>query len=280
MMKKGVNYVLAVLVFVFTMILINGSGLLLSVGSALFGAVIGGAGGIDMVYEYLLDNLNLYSCLIYVITGSVFLLWYYFAFIAPVGADRFLTAQTKKLSPSCFIWLVPLTFAVQHIVCLLMGLIMMLMPSAMENYTDLVETSGLSEYSLVWAVATLVLPPLVEETIFRGLILQYLRRGGACFLAANLIQAVLFGVFHMNLVQGIYTALFGFLLGYLAWRYESLFVPMAMHALFNFFGTVLIDLESRFLPDILVGLIILGSIPLAVIALVLMHFGIGERKNK
>ena len=68
----------------------------------------------------------------------------------------------------------------------------------------------------ILVIATLVLPPLVEETIFRGLIMQYLRRGGASFIVANLIQAVLFGFFHMNIVQGIYTAIFGFLLGYLA----------------------------------------------------------------
>ena len=127
--------------------------------------------------------------------------------------------------------------------------------------------------------ATLILPPLVEETIFRGLILQYLRRAGACFIVANLIQSVLFGIFHMNLVQGIYTSVFGFLLGYLVWRYQSLLVPMAMHALFNFFGTVVIDFESRFFPDFLLGLVIMASVPLLIIVLVMMHFGIGEKKK-
>ncbi|HIZ81892.1 MAG TPA: CPBP family intramembrane metalloprotease [Candidatus Mediterraneibacter pullistercoris] len=279
MMKKGVNYVLAALVFIITMLLISGSGFLLSFGAALFGVMAGGPDGPDMVYEYLMDNMNLYSCLIYMIPGIVFLLWYYFAFVEPVGTGRFAAAQTKRLTPSCFLWLVPLTFAVQHAISLLMAMVAMLMPSAMENYTEMVETSGLSEYSPVWVIATLILPSLVEETIFRGLIFQYLRKAGACFVVANLIQAVLFGVFHMNLIQGIYTAFFGFLLGYLAWRYESLLVPMAMHALFNFFGTVVISLESRFLPEILLGLIILGSVPVAAVILVMMHFGIGEGKK-
>lgn len=278
-MKKGANYGMAALVFVLTMILMNGAGILLSIGAMFIGVMLGGDAGVNLVYNYLMDHLNLYSCLIYVIPGTVFLLWYYFAFIEQKGAGRFLEAQTKKLSPVCFVWLVPLTFAVEHAASLLMGIIAVIAPSAMNNYAELVETSGLNEYSPMWVVATLILPPLVEETIFRGLILQYLKRAGACFIVANLIQSVLFGIFHMNLVQGIYTAAFGFLLGYLTWRYQSLLVPMAMHALFNFFGTVVVDFENRFVPDFLMGFLVLVSIPLLIIVLVMIHFGIGDSKK-
>ena len=55
--------------------------------------------------------------------------------------------------------------------------------------------------------------------------------------------------------------------------------PYAMHALFNFFGTVVIDFESRFFPDFLLGLVIMASVPLLIIVLVMMHFGIGEKKK-
>lgn len=270
---------MAVLVFAITMVLMNGSAILLSLGTSIFGMFIDGYNGADMTYNFLMDNLNLYSCMIYVITGTVFLLWYYFVFIEPAGLNKFVNAQTGKLSPVCFIWLVPLAFAVQHAISLLMGAIAMIAPSAMESYTELVDSSGLTEYSPVWVIATLILPPLVEETIFRGLILQYLRKAGACFIVANLLQSVLFGIFHMNLVQGVYAAFLGFLLGYLAWRYQSLIVPMAMHALFNFFGTAVIEFENAFLPDFLLGLIILASVPLTAIVLVMMHFGIGEKKK-
>ena len=278
-MKKAANYGMAVLVFAITMVLMNGSAILLSLGTSIFGMFICGYNGADMTYNFLMDNLNLYSCMIYVITGTVFLLWYYFVFIEPAGLNKFVNAQTGKLSPVCFIWLVPLAFAVQHAISLLMGAIAMIAPSAMESYTELVDSSGLTEYSPVWVIATLILPPLVEETIFRGLILQYLRKAGACFIVANLLQSVLFGIFHMNLVQGVYAAFLGFLLGYLAWRYQSLIVPMAMHALFNFFGTAVIEFENAFLPDFLLGLIILASVPLTAIVLVMMHFGIGEKKK-
>ena len=279
-MKKTNNYWMAVLVFVATMALMYGGAIILSLGAAVGGAVIGGGRAIELIDRFMTENMNLFSCLIYVVPGAVFITWYYFAFVEKRGIRETLYSHTRRLSPACFGWIVLLGFAVQHVISLLMAAIYAIMPSAMDQYTEMIDSSGISQYSILWAVSTLILPPIVEEIIFRGLILQYLGRAGARFLVANLIQAVLFGVFHMNFVQGIYTALLGFLLGWLAYRYDSILVPMVLHAIFNLFGTVLVDLESRFLPDIVLTLIILGSVPLLVITILMIHFGAGEKKKK
>lgn len=279
-MKKTNNYWMAVLVFVATMALLYGGAIILSLGAAVGGAVIGGGRAIELIDRFMTENMNLFSCLIYVVPGAVFITWYYFAFVEKRGIRETLYSHTRRLSPACFGWIVLLGFAVQHVISLLMAAIYAIMPSAMDQYTEMIDSSGISQYSILWAVSTLILPPIVEEIIFRGLILQYLGRAGARFLVANLIQAVLFGVFHMNFVQGIYTALLGFLLGWLAYRYDSILVPMVLHAIFNLLGTVLVDLESRFLPDIVLTLIILGSVPLLVITILMIHFGVGEKKKK
>ena len=279
-MKKTNNYWMAVLVFVATMALLYGGAIILSLGAAVGGAVIGGGRAIELIDRFMTENMNLFSCLIYVVPGAVFITWYYFAFVEKRGIRETLYSHTRRLSPACFGWIVLLGFAVQHVISLLMAAIYAIMPSAMDQYTEMIDSSGISQYSILWAVSTLILPSIVEEIIFRGLILQYLGRAGARFLVANLIQAVLFGVFHMNFVQGIYTALLGFLLGWLAYRYDSILVPMVLHAIFNLFGTVLVDLESRFLPDIVLTLIILGSVPLLVITILMIHFGVGEKKKK
>ena len=271
---------LAVLIFIITMLLFNGGGIILAVGAYVGAAMAGGSAGVDGAYDFLLNNLNLYSCLIYLIPGVVFALWYYFAFVERQGAAAFMKRQTRRLSPSCFGWLVILTYAVAHAVSLIMAIVAVMLPTAMENYTEMVDSSGLSEYSLLWAVATLILPPLVEETIFRGLIMGYLKKAGAHFLVINLIQAVLFGIFHMNLIQGIYAACLGFVLGYLAYRYDGLIVPMVMHALFNLFGTAGVELESMLLPEPILVMVIVGSVPLAAIVLVMMHYGVGEKDRK
>lgn len=270
-MKRRTNYVMAALVFVLTMVIMNMSAVIISSFAVLVGTRAEGAqGGYDAA-QFLMNNLNFYTCLIYVITGSVFVLWYYFAFVEKKGISMYMAEQTRKLKGADFGWIALLTLAVQHAVSLILTLIGILLPSSMENYTEMIETSGVSDYSLLWVIGTVILPPIVEETIFRGLIYRYMRRAGLAFLAANLVQAVLFGLFHMNLVQGIYAACLGFLLGYLAYRYDSILIPIAMHSMFNLCGTVVVELENRFLPGVLIGFLILVSIPATVFLLMKIY---------
>ena len=254
-MKKTSNMLMAILVFALTIFVFNGTSILLSYVSVFFGVLLRGESGVSDTYYYLLGHQNLYSFLIYFTAFVLFALWYYFAVIQPRGLKPFLKARTEGLSPAC-------------------------LPAAVENYSQMVETSGLTEYSFVWFLSTLILPPLTEEIIFRGLLLGYLKKTGIPFLAANLIQAVCFGIYHQNLAQGIYTALLGFLLGYLAQRYGTLIAPMFLHFLYNLFGTVLVDLENAFLPAAGQGLLVLQSIPLAVLAIVMIQLRIGEKKKE
>lgn len=279
-MKKARNYGIAAVVFILMIVLLNGSAVVLSAGIGIVGAVLGGYEGINLVYDFMMNNMNLLTGLAYIIPGTVFFLWYYFAFVEKQGISVFLRSHTRRLTPASFGWQILLVFSVQHATTLVMLAIAAIAPPAIDNYSQMIESSGVSQYSLMWAISTLILPPLVEEIVFRGLILKYLERAGACFIVANLIQALLFGIFHMNIVQGIYTSLLGFLLGYLAYRYDSILAPMITHALFNLFGTLIVDLENRFLPDFAIGLLVLISVPLLVGTLLMIHFRIGERKRE
>lgn len=116
--------------------------------------------------------------------------------------------------------------------------------------------------------------------IFRGLIQKYLERAGMHWILANVVQAILFGVFHQNLVQGIYAALLGFALGFVAQRYNTLAASMLMHMFYNLMGTLIVDLESRFLPAIVMGMIILISIPMTVSAVTLICLTTNNKKTE
>ena len=275
---RKIYYGIALLVFIALMALMYGGSMLISFEVVIGGILLAGERGIDMAYNFLMDYPNFFSIAVYLIPTSIMLPWYYFAFIEKKGFRQTLRAHTRQLSPICFVWVAVLTFAAQHATSLVMTLVDFLAPSVMNDYMELIETSGMTEYSIAWAVSTLILPPILEETVFRGLILQYLGKTGAKFFAANIIQAVFFGIFHMNLVQGFYTFFLGLLLGYLAYRYDSILVPMAMHFFYNLFGTALIELETRILPDFVQGLIVLGSVPLLAIVLAAVHFRFGEKK--
>lgn len=86
--------------------------------------------------------------------------------------------------------------------------------------------------SVASVVLVVVLAPVLEEMLFRGLIL----RG---FLAwyprwqAILASALLFGAAHLNLYQFVVCALGGVLLGWLYERTRSLIPCIALHAAYN-----------------------------------------------
>ena len=278
-MKKHVNYLLAASVFVLMLILLYGGSIVLAAVVSLFGLFLRGGEGLSAGYWFLLDHMNLVSCVIYTVPAVAFILWYWLEVVRRDGAASFARAQTKKITPAGILWTLVLAYAVQHAVSIIIGFLAFMLPETVAAYEEMVESAGLTDYSLTWVFAVVILPPLVEETVFRGLILHYLKKGGARFWAANLIQAVLFGIYHGNLIQGIYAFCIGVLLGYLAERYGSLIIPVLVHALFNLFGTLGVELESMILPEMAQMMLIYGCVPLTAMLLVLIHYGAGEKRN-
>lgn len=82
-----------------------------------------------------------------------------------------------------------------------------------------------------------ILVPIAEELIFRGLILNRLKCGMKTWNAI-LLSALLFGIYHMNLVQFIYAAIVGVLLACVYEKYQRLLVPILFHAVANIFVLV------------------------------------------
>ena len=79
---------------------------------------------------------------------------------------------------------------------------------------------------LIMAVAA----PLVEETLFRGILMDWLRPKGAG--AAFAATAVLFAFWHFNATELRYYAVMGVILGALYWK-RGLVASMTAHAAFN-----------------------------------------------
>lgn len=82
-------------------------------------------------------------------------------------------------------------------------------------------------------VLVVVIAPFAEEFIFRGVTLE-MARGRMPLVWANVLQAALFGLFHMNLIQGIYAFVLGLFLGMVCIRFQSIFASILLHAVFNF----------------------------------------------
>ena len=100
------------------------------------------------------------------------------------------------------------------------------------------DISELISDSPIWLVilVAVVIGPIVEELIFRKLIIDRLSVFGD--LTAVLISSVAFGLFHGNLYQFFYAAGLGLVLGYIYTKTGNLLYPILMHMILNFIGSV------------------------------------------
>lgn len=77
--------------------------------------------------------------------------------------------------------------------------------------------------------ATGLLIPVTEELVFRGL--GYFRmRWKLSFGWASFVSAIYFGLYHMNIVQGVYAFCLGLLMAYVYETYHSLWASICLHA--------------------------------------------------
>lgn len=142
-----------------------------------------------------------------------------------------------KFTGRSFGFSVLLAFGAQLLIGLLLTAWQWAAPEMIEAYNQLMEEAGITELSVLSVFASVILAPIGEEIIFRGLTIEYLKKAGARFWVINVIQALLFGIAHMNLVQGTYAFLLGLTCGYVVLRYQSLLAGIAVHFVFNAYGT-------------------------------------------
>lgn len=74
--------------------------------------------------------------------------------------------------------------------------------------------------------------PIAEEMIFRGIIYNRLKRMFSLYLSVAL-QAILFGLFHGNIIQGVYGFLMGILIGAIYEKYKGFWAPVLAHMVAN-----------------------------------------------
>lgn len=108
---------------------------------------------------------------------------------------------------------------------------------------------------LIMAVSSAVFPGICEEVAFRGFMLGTLKNKYSP-VKAVLITGILFGAYHMNILQFVGAGLLGILFSYIVWKGESIYVTMFLHILNNFvavYMTYNADLINERFPELLSG---------------------------
>ncbi len=114
---------------------------------------------------------------------------------------------------------------------LIVAVIAVVNPQLMENYNEMME-SALGGSEILAVIAAVILAPINEECIMRGLVLKNLQKHFSVPVVI-VTQAILFGIFHANWVQGIYVLPIGAVLGYVAVKTRSVLPSIFMHLFYN-----------------------------------------------
>lgn len=172
------------------------------------------------------DILYFISVASVLICGIVFFFWYH----AEVRGEQKVDRRTV-FSRGNLLHFLLLGIGCQFFFSGIMNIIQPMFPKVFEEYGATME-GLLGSNLLLVLIYTLVIAPISEELIFRGVTL-YRSKKVLPFIGANLLQAIFFGIYHRNLVQGIYAFVMGYVLGLVCRRYRTIYAPILLHMLIN-----------------------------------------------
>ena len=190
------------------------------------------AGGDDAYYKYLTQE----DILVTYFTLAFGELAFFFAYIILVKQRKVDPLTSAGLKKGINLKTVPI------IICLAVAMILFFSPVV--NLIDyLISLTGYSidteigiplnnfgQYALA-VLLVAVLPAFCEEIIFRGVVLNGLRKFG--MWPAILISSLFFMLMHGNIQQTVYTLFLGIMLGYVVYKTKSLWAGIIVHFINN-----------------------------------------------
>lgn len=205
------------------------------------------AGVDDALYNNGFEVILVVSQLIAI---AVFLPWWRRVRPGSFGERRAAVAPKNASFAKTLLALALIGIGAQFFVSALLGLVEMLAPEAIAEYSEMIEDVTTGAFVLVSAIATTVLAPLNEELVCRGVMFEYAMRAvspwwdtqdrarchavsARAFWVANILQALAFGILHMNLIQGSYAFALGVVQGWVFWRTGKLRYAVLLHFALN-----------------------------------------------
>lgn len=145
------------------------------------------------------------------------------------------------------------------------GLLSLLPEAWLESYEE--ASAGIDSGTAVGMIAVALMAPVVEEIVFRGLIMTRLARGLPGWLAVAL-SAAIFGACHGHPVWFAYAFVLGVFFGYMDLRANSIWPSILGHMTFNAIGQIL-----TFVPEtdegtelvVAMGVLLLAAIVLPIL---------------
>ncbi|MBO5386769.1 MAG: CPBP family intramembrane metalloprotease [Lachnospiraceae bacterium] len=183
-------------------------------------------------------NLAYMTLVQYLLYITVFGIWFYRAFckdnkLIDISDSKPCFAYAKdKLIKVKTLFLIAGGYAAQLFVDGILTLVEPYFKEQFAQYGKMVDTiTGVSS-SWVLLFAVIVVAPIGEELLFRGVIQSYGLKNFAPVLAIGL-QGLIFGLYHGNIIQGIYAFFMGVVLGFVAYKTGTILTSLVLHISIN-----------------------------------------------
>jgi membrane protease YdiL (CAAX protease family) len=107
---------------------------------------------------------------------------------------------------------------------------------------------------LLLLIATVIVAPLCEEIMFRGYVQRAYERRSPW--SGIIVSGVIFTLYHLRFQDAMALVPVAFVLGFVAWRSDSLFPGMLLHAAYNSIASTVLIASSFFSMPVVSGLIL------------------------
>lgn len=226
-MKQGIKIFFNILLYILIAILMTG---VVGVFVGLFGIFLGNS---PNELKSIINN----NIFILIIISYVFSLIMY-KMVFSIKKEKFIKRFCfNKFEKTHLGYITMMAVGLSLIACSIMAIIKG-EGSAYNSVLSNISSNGYKIFSVVLLVCVI---PIFEEIVFRGLIFTELRRG-LSFEISAVIQALIFGICHMDVVQGIYTFLLGLLLCFVYEGTVSIWSNIYLHGVFNLLGVLIVPL--------------------------------------
>lgn len=118
-----------------------------------------------------------------------------------------------------------------------------LISSEIEGFETMYE--DIESGSYFWSLLSLgIIGPISEEILFRGVVFKLLERAVKKPAFAIIVSGVAFGVWHESIIQGVYTAVMGVVLGYVYYKTKDIRMSILIHVFNNVSSTLPPQLDT------------------------------------
>lgn len=163
-------------------------------------------------------------------------------------------------------------FALMALITAIIGIVFFVFKLKIESNDNSILPDYPTLYVNMTLFSTIIIAPIIEEMIFRGVIMNDLKEYG--YKTAIIINSVLFGLAHTEIEKVIITIFLGIIFSYVAYRY-SLRYSVLLHMVWNLNSSMGSIFYYNKMPDeMIIWFVAVLSLALIVISI----FGIIKKK--